>query len=59
MDYMVQVFLLGLIVFIEIRSYFERKNLLDRIMARSYDEYASLDLASRTAKIKVPDKFSL
>lgn len=37
-------FLLAFIVFTEIRNYIERKNLLDRIMAKSYNEFVETDL---------------
>jgi len=41
MEMAVILFQMALIVFIEIRNYFERRNLLDRIMTKNYEEYAS------------------
>ena len=35
------LFQMALIVFIEIRNWFERRQLLDRIMAKNYEEFAS------------------
>jgi len=35
------LFQMALIVFIEIRNMFERRQLLDRIMSKNYEEYAS------------------
>ena len=50
----VVVFFMLLIVFIELRSYFERKNLLDRIMAKDLTDLTS---AETQRKVKIPRKF--
>jgi len=47
-------FLLAFIVFSEIRNYYERKSLLNRIMSKNYDEYADQEL--RLQKQKHPQK---
>lgn len=41
MEMSVILFQMALIVFIEIRNMFERRQLLDRIMSKNYEEYAS------------------
>ena len=48
------LFQMALIVFIEIRNWFERLQLLDRIMTKSYEEYASHESLrdSLTAKVE-------
>jgi hypothetical protein len=45
---------MALIVFIEIRNWFERRQLLDRIMAKNYEEFASHESLrdSLTAKVE-------
>ena len=48
------LFQMVLIVFIEIRNMFERRQLLDRIMTKNYEEYASHESLrdSLTAKVE-------
>ncbi len=48
-------FLMALIVFIEIRSYLERKDLLNRIMTKNYSEYSTQELMKQEAKKKTPE----
>lgn len=45
-------FLLALIVFMEIRAYYERKNLLDRIMSRDITEL----VAAEKDRVVVPQR---
>ena len=51
-------FLMAYIVFSEIRNYYERKGLLDRIMSKDYSEYVSGEISTEQArhkKIQKPD----
>jgi hypothetical protein len=41
MEMTVIAFLMGLLVFTEVRNYIERKGLLDRLMAKDFPEYAT------------------
>jgi len=56
MEMMVVVgFMLAFIVFSEVRNYYERKGLLDRIMSRTYTEYASHEIDKQKLK-KEPEE---
>ena len=48
-------FLLAFIVFSEIRNYYERKGLLNRIMSRNYVEYSSHEISKEQLKAQVRD----
>ena len=48
------VFLMGMLLYSEMRNRNERKDLLDRILAKNLTELASYQNATRT--VKVPDK---
>jgi len=51
MEMMIVVgFMLAFIVFSEVRNYYERKGLLDRIMSRDYGEYASHEIHKEKLK---------
>ncbi len=52
------IFLMALIVFIELRNWLERRNLMDRLMSRTYDEYAGNEnlKGSLTAKVEKETK---
>tara|TARA_R100000008_G_scaffold85781_1_gene76625 strand:+ start:986 stop:1198 length:213 start_codon:yes stop_codon:yes gene_type:complete len=52
------IFQMVLIVFIELRNWLERRNLMDRLMSRTYDEYASHEnlRESLTAKVEKEPK---
>lgn len=47
------IFLMLLIIFIELRNWFERRNLMDRLMSRSYDEYANHENLRESLSVKV------
>ena len=42
-DLLIVGFLMGYIVFSEVRNYFERKNLMDRLMSRNFTEFVTMD----------------
>jgi len=42
--YIIELFLIGLIIFNEVRNYRERKDLTAKLMARTFQEYALFDL---------------
>jgi hypothetical protein len=46
-------FLMAYIVFSEIRNYYERKGLLDRIMSKTYNEYVSGEIHKTELKASV------
>ena len=52
------IFLMALIVFIELRNWLERRNLMDRLMSRTYVEYAGHEnlKESLTAKVEKETK---
>ena len=49
-------FLLAFIVFSEIRNYYERKGLLNRIMSRDYVEYSSHEIHKEKLRAPVDDR---
>lgn len=51
-----QYFLMGLIVFLEILHWRERKSLYDRLMARDLNEYSLHELENKRVKIKEPKR---
>ncbi len=57
----IAVFLGALLVLSEVRGYYERKRLMDRIMSKNYQEYSQWEVAEKKVKIpknlKREDKF--
>lgn len=49
-------FLLGFIIFTEMRNFIERKKLLDRIMSQDYTNYCDNEVKVRKAGIELPTK---
>jgi len=51
-ELIVIIFLLCFIVFLEMRTYYERKALTEKIMSRTYQEYVTHDLERIALKRK-------
>lgn len=41
---LVHLFLMGLLVFTEVRNFLERKNIMDRLMSRDFTDYTSNEI---------------
>lgn len=50
--HLTELFLIGLLVFMEIRSTLERRNLMDRLMADDYAQYHAAEM--NKVKVKLP-----
>jgi hypothetical protein len=46
------VFLMGYIVFSEVRNYWERREMMNRVMAKNLTEY----VISEPKRVKIPDR---
>lgn len=58
MDILMISFLMLYIVFSECRNYLEREKLLDRVMAKDYQEYAGLEIQKKDyGKVRVDTNF--
>jgi YbbR domain-containing protein len=53
-ELIVIIFLLAFIVFLEVKNYHERKALTNKIMSKSYQEYAVHELEHQHLKRKAP-----
>jgi hypothetical protein len=52
--WVIEACLVGVVIFSEMRNYFERRTLLDRLMAKDLAEYSAFQ--SEGKKVNIPDE---